>query len=240
MATAHNSAAKGDFAKTVLMPGDPKRAKFIAEHFLENARLVNDVRGIQGYTGTYKGVPVSVMASGMGMPSIAIYSYELYHFYDVENIIRVGSCGSISGSVPVRDMVIGMGASTTSRIVHQYHLNGDYSAICSYTLLEKAMQCADTLALKNKVHVGNILSSDAFYGETPDMIGQWSAMGLLAIEMEAAALYMNAAAAGKRALCICTVSDHLLSGDHLSSVERELGFTDMMRLALETAVSLEK
>ena len=240
MSTPHNSAAKGDFAKTVLMPGDPKRAKYIAENFLDNARLVNDVRGIQGYTGNYKGTPVSVMASGMGMPSIAIYSYELYHFYDVENIIRIGSCGSISNSVPVHDMVIGMGASTTSRIVHQYHLNGDYSAICSYALLEKAMHCADTLALKDKIHVGNILSSDAFYGETPDMIGQWSAMGVLAIEMEAAALYMNAAAAGKRALCICTVSDHLLNGEHLSSEEREQGFTDMMRLALETAVALDK
>ena len=240
MATAHNSAAKGDFAKTVLMPGDPKRAKFIAENFLENARLVNDVRGIQGYTGTYKGIPVSVMASGMGMPSIAIYSYELYHFYDVENIIRIGSCGSISNSVPVRDMVIGMGASTTSRIVHQYHLNCDYSAICSYTLLEKMMQCAGALGLLEQLHVGNILSSDAFYGETPEMVEKWSAMGLLAIEMEAAALYMNAAAAGKRALCICTVSDHLLKGEHLSSEEREQSFTDMMRLALETAVNLEK
>ena len=240
MATAHNSAAKGDFAKTVLMPGDPKRAKFIAENFLENARLVNDVRGIQGYTGTYKGIPVSVMASGMGMPSIAIYSYELYHFYDVENIIRIGSCGSISNSVPVRDMVIGMGASTTSRIVHQYHLNGDYSAICSYTMSEKMMQCAGALGLLKQLQVGNILASDACYGETPEMVEKWSAMGLLAIEMEAAALYMNAAAAGKRALCICTVSDHLLKGEHLSSEEREQSFTDMMRLALETAVALDK
>ena len=235
MATAHNSARKGDFAKTVLMPGDPKRAKYIAEHFLANARLVNDIRGIQGYTGEYKGVPVSVMASGMGMPSIGIYSYELYHFYDVENIIRVGSAGSIHPDVPLKDIVIGMGASTTSRFVHQFDLNGDYSAICSYALLEASMEQAKALGLREKVHVGNILSSDAFYGETPDMVKKWSAMGLLAIEMEAAALYMNAAAAGKRALCICTVSDHLLDGGNLSAAERETGFEEMIRLALETA-----
>lgn len=236
MPTAHNSAQKGDFAKTVLMPGDPKRAKFIAEHYLENARLVNDVRGIGGYTGTYKGIPVSVMASGMGMPSIGIYSYELYHFYDVENIIRVGSAGCIQPYVALKDIVIGMGAGTTSRFVHQYDLNGDYSAICSFDLLEACMKQVDTLGLREKTHVGNILSSDAFYGETPDMVKKWSAMGVLAIEMEAAALYMNAAAAGKNALCICTVSDHLLNGENLSSEERERGFDEMLRLALETAI----
>ena len=238
MPTAHNSAQKGDFAKTVLMPGDPKRAKFIAEHYLENARLVNDVRGIGGYTGTYKGIPVSVMASGMGMPSIGIYSYELYHFYDVENIIRVGSAGCIQPYVALKDIVIGMGAGTTSRFVHQYDLNGDYSAICSFDLLEACMKQVDTLGLRRKTHVGNILSSDAFYGETPDMVKKWSAMGELAIEMEAAALYMNAAAAGKNALCICTVSDHLLNGENLSSEERERGFDEMIRLALETAVRI--
>ena len=238
MPTAHNSAQKGDFAKTVLMPGDPKRAKFIAEHYLENARLVNDVRGIGGYTGTYKGIPVSVMASGMGMPSIGISSYELYHFYDVENIIRVGSAGCIQPYVALKDIVIGMGAGTTSRFVHQYDLNGDYSAICSFDLLEACMKQVDTLGLREKTHVGNILSSDAFYGETPDMVKKWSAMGVLAIEMEAAALYMNAAAAGKNALCICTVSDHLLNGENLSSEERERGFDEMIRLALETAVRI--
>ncbi len=238
MPTAHNSAQKGDFAKTVLMPGDPKRAKYIAEQYLENPRLVNDVRGIGGYTGTYHGVPVSVMASGMGMPSIGIYSYELYHFYDVQNIIRVGSAGSIHPAVAVKDLVIGMGASTTSRFVHQFNLNGDYSAVCSYALLESCMEQAKALGLKEKTHVGNILSSDAFYGETPDMVQKWSAMGLLAIEMEAAALYMNAAAAGKNALCICTVSDHLLNGEHLSSEERETGFDEMIRLALETAIRI--
>lgn len=235
--TAHNSAAKGDFAKTVLMPGDPKRSKFIADTFLENARLVNDVRGIQGYTGTYKGVPVSVMASGMGMPSMAIYSYELYHFYDVERIIRIGSAGSIHPDVALRDLVIGMGACTTSRLAHQYELNGSFSAICSYALLAPCMQQVKTLGLAQKTHVGNLLSSDAFYGETPEMIRRWSGMGLLAIEMEAAALYMNAAAAGKQALCICTVSDHLLTEESLSSEERETSFTEMMHLALETAIS---
>lgn len=238
MSTAHNCAQKGDFAKTVLMPGDPKRAKFIAEHYLENARLVNNVRGIGGYTGIYKGIPVSVMASGMGMPSIGIYSYELYHFYDVENIIRVGSAGCIQPHIALKDIVIGMGAGTTSRFVHQYGLNGDYSAICSFDLLEACIKQVDTLGLREKTHVGNILSSDAFYGETPDMVKKWSAMGVLAIEMEAAALYMNAAAAGKNALCICTVSDHLLKDEHLSSEERERGFDEMIRLALETAVRI--
>ena len=236
MLTAHNSAEKGDFAKTVLMPGDPKRSKFIAQNFLENARLVNDVRGIQGYTGTYQGVPVSVMASGMGIPSMAIYSYELFHFYDVENIIRIGSAGSIQKDIGINDIVIGMGACTTSAFARQYQLNGDYSAICSYDLLKECMKTADALNLTEKCHVGNVISSDAFYGESPDFVQKWGKMGVLAIEMEAAALYMNAAEAGKHALAICTVSDNLLSGEKLSSEEREKGFTEMMHLALETAV----
>ncbi|MBR2590769.1 MAG: purine-nucleoside phosphorylase [Clostridia bacterium] len=239
MLTAHNSAVAGDFAATVLMPGDPKRSKYIAETYLENARLVNDVRGIQGYTGSYKGTPVSVMASGMGMPSMGIYSYELFAFYDVQNIIRVGSAGSIHPAVALRDLVIGMGASTTSAFARQYNLGGDFSAICSYDLLEACMHCTDTLGLRAKTHVGNILSSDAFYGETPELIQRWSDMGLLAIEMEAAALYMNAAKLGKRALTICTVSDHLLRHEALSSEEREKTFDEMMRLALETAIALE-
>lgn len=240
MPTAHNSAKEGDFAKTVLMPGDPKRAAYIANTYLENPRLVNDVRGIQGYTGTYKGVPVSVMASGMGMPSMAIYSYELFAFYGVENILRVGSAGSISEGVNLRDIVIGMGASTTSAFARQYDLGGDFSAICSYPLLESCMRKAHALGLREKTHVGNLLSSDAFYGETPDMVKKWSDMGLLAIEMEAAALYMNAAKLGKRALCICTVSDHLLRHEGLSSEEREKTFDEMMLLALETAVDLQE
>ena len=237
MSTAHNSAKKGDFAKTVLMPGDPKRSRFIAQNFLDNAVIVNDVRGIQGYTGTYKGVPVSVMASGMGIPSMAIYSYELFNFYDVENIIRVGSAGSIKNGVELNDIVIGMGASTTSAFARQYALGGDFSAICSYPLLKKCMEKAEELGLESKCHVGNIISSDAFYGESSDFIKKWSNMGVLAIEMEAAALYMNAAEAGKNALAICTVSDQLLKGEALSSEQREKSFTEMMKLALETAVN---
>ena len=236
MSTAHNSAKKGDFAKTVLMPGDPKRSRFIAENFLENAVLVNDVRGIQGYTGTYKGVPVSVMASGMGMPSMAIYSYELFNFFDVENIIRVGSAGSINKDININDIVIGMGACTTSAFARQYNLGGDFSAICSYPLLKKCMETAEELELQNKCHVGNVISSDAFYGESPDFVKKWGDMGVMAIEMEAAALYMNAAQAGKNALAICTISDQLLKGEALSSEQREKSFTEMMKLALETAI----
>lgn len=238
MISAHNSAAKGDFAPTVLMPGDPKRAKYIAETYFENARLVNDVRGIQGYTGTYKGTPVSVMASGMGMPSMGIYSYELFAFYDVQNIIRIGSAGCIQPQMNLGDLVIGMGASTTSAFARQYHLGGDFSAICSYDILETMMQCAAQLQLREKTYVGNLLSSDAFYGETPEMIQKWSDMGVLAIEMEAAALYMNAAKLGKKALAMCTVSDHLLKHENLSSEQREKGFDEMILLALETAIHL--
>ena len=238
MATPHNSAEKGDFAKTVLMPGDPLRAKYIADNFLENACLVNNVRGIQGYTGTYKGKPVSVMASGMGMPSMGIYAYELFNFYDVNNIIRVGSTGAINENVNVRDIIIGLGASTTSRFEHQFDLNGTYSAICSYEILKKTMDSVSELGLEEKTHVGGILSSDAFYGETDEMNKKWAAMNVLSIEMEAAALYMYAAQAKKNAIAICTVSDHLLTGESTSSEEREKTFTEMMELALETAIKL--
>ena len=238
MATPHNSAEKGDYAKTVLMPGDPLRAKYIAENFLENARLVNNVRGIQGYTGTYKGTPVSVMASGMGMPSMGIYAYELFNFYDVENIIRVGSAGAINDSVKLRDIVIGLGASTTSRFQHQFDINGIYSATCSYEILKKTMECVSELELEDKTHVGGILSSDAFYGETDERNRQWARLNVLAIEMEAAALYMYAAQARKNAIAICTVSDHLFTNEHTSSEEREKTFTEMMELALETAIKL--
>lgn len=238
MITAHNSARKGDFAKTVLMPGDPLRAKYIAESFIQNARLVNNVRGIQGYTGTYKGIPVSVMASGMGIPSMGIYAYELFNFYDVENIIRVGSAGAINEDVKLRDIVIGLGASTTSRFQHQFDLNGYYSATCTYEILKKSMDSAAQLGLESKTHVGGILSSDAFYGETDEVKKKWANMNVLAIEMEAAALYMYAAQARKNALAICTVSDHLLNGEALSSEEREKTFNEMIVLALETAIKL--
>lgn len=223
----------GDFAKTVLMPGDPLRAKYIAENFLENPRLVNNVRGIQGYTGTYKGVSVSVMASGMGMPSIGIYSYELFSAYGVENIIRVGSAGSMQENVKIRDVVIGMGACTNSNYGSQYGLGGTFAPIASYDLLRACADKAEEMGLS--YHVGNIISSDTFYS---DDSSDWSKMGVLAIEMEAAALYMNAARLGKKALAICTVSDSLVTGEATSSEERQSSFTQMMRLALETAITL--
>ena len=231
--TPHIQATPGDFAKTVLMPGDPLRSRFVAEHFLQDARLVNDVRGVQGYTGIYEGHRVSVMASGMGMPSIGIYSHELYHVFGVENIIRIGSIGGIASRVHVRDLVIGMGASTNSRFAEQYHLPGTFAPICDFSLLRMAVEEAEASGLS--YHVGNLLSADTFYNDTPGDPLQFEKMGVLGVEMEAAALYMTAARAGKRALAVCTVSDHLLTGESLSSAERQSGFTDMMRLALRVA-----
>jgi len=232
--TPHINATFGDFAKTVLMPGDPLRAKYIAESFLENPRLVNNVRGIQGYTGTYKGIPVSVMASGMGMPSIGIYSYELFSAFGVENIIRVGSAGGMQSSIRVRDIVIGMGACTNSNYGSQYGLNGTYAPIASYKLLRTCVDKAEEMGLC--YHVGSLLSSDTFYSD--DITSDWGKMGVMAVEMEAAALYMNAARLGKNALAICTISDHLLTGEATSSEERQNSFTEMMTLALETAIKL--
>ena len=240
--TPHINATPADFAKTVLMPGDPLRAKFIAENFLTDARLVNNVRGIHGYTGAYKGTPVSVMASGMGMPSIGIYSYELFNFFDVENIIRVGSAGGMCEKVRVRDIIIAEGACTDSNYAHTFNLPGTFAPIAEFNLLKTAVNKADELKLK--YCVGNVLSSDVFYGDmkgvaedmTPSAL--WGKMGVLGVEMEAAALYMNAARAGKNALAILTVSDHLLTGEALSAEDRQNTFTDMMKLSLETAVSI--
>lgn len=232
--TPHIKATSADFAKTVLMPGDPLRSKFVAETFLENARLVNNVRGIQGYTGTYKGVPVSVMASGMGMPSIGIYSYELYNFFGVENIIRIGSAGGLADDVKLRDVIIGMGACTNSCYQEQYGLGGNFAPIASYKLLEAAVAEAKALGVRYKV--GNLLSSDIFYHANPKFNDGWYKMGVLGVEMEAAALYMNAAAAGKHALAICTVSDHILRGEALDADARQNTFTDMMKIALEVAI----
>ena len=242
--TPHIAASLGDFAKTVLMPGDPLRAKFIAENFLEDARLVNNVRGIQGYTGTYKGVPVSVMASGMGMPSIGIYAYELYNAFGVENIIRVGSAGGMEDAVKVRDIVLGQGACTNSNFASQYHLPGTFAPIASFELLSLAAEISKESGYP--YHVGNLLSTDTFYNDEETLpeglrvLPSFGKMGVLAVEMEAAALYMTAARAGKRALAICTVSDHLMTGESLPAEERQTSFTDMMTLALETAVELEK
>ncbi|MBQ7475524.1 MAG: purine-nucleoside phosphorylase [Clostridia bacterium] len=238
--TPHIKASPGDFGKTVLMPGDPLRSKFIAENFLDAPRLVNNVRGVQGYTGTYRGVPVTVMASGMGMPSIGIYSYELFNFFGVENIIRVGSAGAMSEKIRVRDIVMGMGASTNSNFASQYRLPGSFSAICSFSLLRACVEEAEELGVR--YHVGNILSSDTFYSDSDGLRPEesaahvWGKMGVMAVEMEAAALYMNAARCGKNALAVCTISDHLLTGEATTAEERQTSFTDMMELALRTAV----
>ncbi len=240
--TPHINASPSDFAKTVLMPGDPLRAKFIAENFLDNPKLINNVRGIQGYTGTYKGVPVTVMASGMGMPSIGIYSYELYNFFGVENIIRVGSAGGISESVKVRDIILAQGASTNSNFAHTFRLPGIFAPIADFSLLRQTAEKAEDLGLSYKV--GNILSSDTFYDDTEFLSkaelpsSLWGKMGVLGVEMEAAALYMNAARCSKKALAILTVSDHLLTGESLSAEERQNSFTDMMKLSLEVAITL--
>ena len=237
MKTAHIDANAGDFAKTVLMPGDPMRSKFIAENFLQDARLVNNVRGVQGYTGKYKGVDVSVMASGMGAPSIAIYSYELFKFFGVENIIRVGTAGGMSKDVHVRDVVIAQGASTDSAIGKSFGIPGSFAPIADYDLLQTAV---DTAKEKNvKYTVGNVLTSDAFYSDV-DTTEAWVKMGVKAVEMEAAALYMNAARLDKKALCICTISNHLIAGEELSATQRETEFTNMIEIALETAVKMEK
>ena len=235
--TPHIKATPKDFARTVLMPGDPLRSKFIAENFLENATLVNNVRGIQGYTGSYRGEKVSVMASGMGMPSIGIYSYELFSFFGVENIIRVGSVGGMAEKVKIRDIIFGMGASTTTNFAVQYGLEGTFAPIASYELLKTAIEEADRIGAS--YHVGNLLSSDIFYNANPDASEKWAKMGVLGVEMEAAALYMNAAHLGKRALAICTVSDHLVTGESLDAQARQNSFTEMMEIALNTAIKMQ-
>ena len=238
MATPHNTAEKGDFAKTVLMPGDPLRAKFIAETYLENPKLVNNVRGVQGYTGTYKGVPVSVMASGMGMPSMAIYSYELFNFYGVENILRVGSAGAVSMELKVRDIVLGQGACTSSSMQDNFGVRGHFAPIGSWDLLKCAAEVCEERKLRYKA--GNLISSDIFYNDDPSFNQPFVNLGALAVEMEAATLYMNAARAGKKALAICTISDHILTGEATTAEERQTTFHDMMEVALEVAVRMNE
>jgi len=235
--TPHISAKKGDFAKSVLMPGDPYRATYIAEKFLSDVKLVTDVRGIKGYTGKYKGKEVSVIASGMGSPSIGIYSYELFNGYDVENIIRVGSCGALNDDLSIKDIVLAQGACYEPGFSNQFQLSGIFSAIADFKLLETCYQTAKKLNIKT--HVGNVFTSDSFYGERQEITKKWLTMGVLATEMEAAALYMNAANSGKRALTILTVSDHVFKDDPgLSSDEREKSLNDMIVLALETVLNL--
>ena len=231
------------FGKTVLMPGDPLRSKFIAENFLENPVLVNNVRGVNGYTGYYKGVKVSVMASGMGMPAIGIYSHELFNTFGVENIIRVGSAGAIQENIRVYDLVLGQGACTDSNWAAQFHLPGTYAPIASWELLTEAVKAAE--ANGARYHVGNINSSDVFYGdhagvpEGRDSVYGLKKMGVMALEMEGAALYMNAARYGKRALCICTISDHILTGEETTALERQNSFTTMMKVALDVAAAMD-
>jgi purine-nucleoside phosphorylase len=234
--TAHIEAKEGEIAKTVLMPGDPLRAKFIAETFLENPVQFNGVRGMLGFTGMYNGVRVSVMGSGMGAASIGIYSYELFKFYGVENIIRVGTSGGIGGGVKLKDVVIGMGASTDSNYLSQYGFIGHYAPIASYDLLATAVESAKELG--TEVKVGNIMTSDIFYNDNPEAYRTWEKMGILSVEMEAAALYANAVRLGKNALAILTVSDMVFTGEATTSEERQTTFTDMLKVGLETAAKL--
>ncbi len=231
--TPHNAAGEGEIAKTVLMPGDPLRAKYIAEHYLTDIVCFNEVRNMLGFTGTYHGKRLSVMGGGMGMPSMGIYSYELYHFYGVENIVRIGSAGGFSDSVRVRDIVVGLSTSTNSNYAAQYKLPGTIAPTADFSLVE----CAVAAARKKNipVKVGNILSSDTFYSADNTANDLWKAMGVLCVEMEAAALYLNAAYAKKRALCLLTISDHLYTGEALSAAERQTSFQEMMEIALEVA-----
>ena len=233
--TPHIEAKMGEIAKSVLMPGDPLRAKFVAETFLTDAKQFNGVRGMLGFTGNYKGKEVSVMGSGMGMPSMGIYSYELYNFYGVENIIRIGTAGATQENVKIREIVIAQGACTNSAYQEQFNLSGFYAPIASYELLERAVNVAKTNGVK--YHVGNVLSSDVFYSDDTEAMGKWQKLGIMCVEMETAALYMNAARAGKKGLGIFTMSDSLITGEVTTSAERQSAFTEMMEVALETATS---
>ena len=230
--TPHIEARYGEIAETVLMAGDPLRAKFIADHFLADPVQFNNVRGMLGYTGTYEGRRVSVMGHGMGIPSIGIYSYELFNFYGVKTIIRVGSAGSYDPELKLGDLVIAMGACTDSNYGAQFGLPGTFAPIADFDLLREAVRACEQRKFRYKV--GNILSSDVFYSDSPH-VEQWRKMGVLAVEMEASALYMNAARSGNRALVICTISDHVLTGEMLSADQRQTSFTHMMEVALAIA-----
>jgi len=238
MATPHINAQKGDFADVVLMPGDPLRAKYIAENFLDNVKLVNEVRGMLGYTGTYKGRKVSVMGHGMGIPSCSIYMTELFAQFDVKTIIRIGSCGAISADVKVRDIVIGMGASTDSKVNRQRFKGHDFAAIADFDLIRNAVDAAN--AKNIPVRVGNVFSADLFYSPDPEMFDVMEKYGILGVEMEAAGLYPIAAEFGGKALGIFTVSDHIRSGENLSAEERQLSFNEMITVALESVLLGDK
>ncbi|MBS4210986.1 purine-nucleoside phosphorylase [Neobacillus rhizophilus] len=231
--TPHIKPNGVEIAETILLPGDPLRAKFIAETYLENAQQFNSVRNMFGYTGTYKGKKISVMGTGMGMPSMSLYSWELIHIFGVKNLIRIGTCGAIQDHMNLYDLVLAMGASTDSRYVHQYNLPGEFANIASFELLDKAKKAADQKGLP--VHVGNILTSDIFYNADPTALEKWQKMGILSVEMETAGLYLNAAYAGVNALTILTVSDHILRREQTTPEERQTAFTNMMEVALELA-----
>ena len=231
--TPHNAAKPGDFAKTVLMPGDPLRAKFIAETYLTDPKLVTSIRNVYGYTGTYEGKRVSVMASGMGIPSIGIYSYELFNFYGVESIIRVGSAGAYHPDLKLFDIVIGMGACTNSNYAAQFNLPGTFAPIADFGLLRKAVDACE--AVGARYMVGNLMSSDTFYDDDPEAWKNWRKMGVLAAEMEAAALYMNAARCGKKALAIDTISDIIGTKEEATAEQRQTAFDQMIRVALAVA-----
>ena len=233
MGTAHNKAEVGDIAKTVLMPGDPLRAKYIAETYLTEVKCFNSVRNMLGFTGKYNGKEISVMGSGMGMPSIGIYSYELYQFYNVESIIRIGSAGALHEDIDLKDIVFAQGACTDSRFAYQYELPGSFAPIADFSLLETAV--SEARALGTRFKVGNVVSSDIFYNVYPEAAKKWAGMGVLCVEMEAAALYMNAAKLHKKALAILSISDHILKGTELSPEERQTGFSEMMEIALKLA-----
>ena len=226
--TPHIGAQYGEIAETVIMAGDPLRAKLMAERFLDDAVQFNNVRGMLGFTGTYKGKRISVMGHGMGMPSIGIYTYELFNFYGVKTIVRVGSAGAIQTDLHLGDLVIAQGACTNSNYAAQYELPGTFAPIGDFQLLRKAAEACDRMGYAYKV--GNVLSSDVFYNENAHN-EKWSAMGVLAVEMEIAALYMNAARSGNRALAICTVSDHIITGEVTTAEERQNTFTKMMDVA---------
>lgn len=237
MATPHNEAEKGQIAKTVLMPGDPLRAKFIAEHFLDNPVQFNSVRNMLGYTGTYKGKKISVMGGGMGMPSLGIYASELYQFFGVENIIRIGTTGSYSPDCQLFDVIFAQGACTDSNFAHQYNLPGTFSAIASYDLLSKGVKKAEKLGIP--YHVGNIFSSDIFYSAEPEEWKKWAKMGCLCVEMESYALYCLAAYYHKKALSILTVSDSFITHKETTAEQREKSFTNMMEIALSVGTEEE-
>ena len=237
MSTPHNNAEKGDFAETVLMAGDPLRVKFIAENYLNEVRCVNDIRGMYAYTGKYMGTPVSVMGHGMGIPSIGIYTYELFHFYDVQNIIRIGSAGSLQEYVNLKDIVFAVGAHTDSNYGFQYGLHGTFCPTASYGLLERALAIAREKDIK--CHVGNILTSDVYYADNCDEFDRYRDLGALAVDMETSALYMNAAEAKKNALAMLTISDCIYKEEDMSADDRQTGFNDMIEIALMLAAPLK-